>query len=189
MKDRDDPLVDAAHIVPGLVLDLRYATTNNPFREVVYDAPVFALRRSTALRLAGAGRDLLERGLRLVAFDGYRPLSVQRRLWELCPVPGYVAPPERGSNHNRGTAVDVGLARADGMLVELPSDHDAFGDAAHHDFAGCSRAAAANRALLLDVMRRAGFSPIAMEWWHYDAPGAREHDVLDVPLSAIRGNA
>jgi D-alanyl-D-alanine dipeptidase len=185
----DDPLVDAAPYVPGLVLDLRYATCRNPFQQVVYDAAVFALRRSVAVRLAEVGRALQDRGLRLVAFDGYRPLSVQRRLWELCPVPGYVAPPERGSNHNRGTAVDVGIARADGTLVELPSDHDAFGEAAHHDFPGCSPAAAANRALLLGVMRRAGFRENRMEWWHYDAPGALDHPVLDLPLSALRGSA
>jgi D-alanyl-D-alanine dipeptidase len=184
-----DPLVDATPIVPGLVLDLRYATLRNPFHEAVYDAAVFALRRSVALRLADAARALESRRLRLVAFDGYRPLSVQRRLWEICPVPGYVASPERGSNHNRGTAVDVGLADAGGTLLELPTDHDDFGEAAHHGFAGCSAAAVANRELLLRVMRDAGFTENSKEWWHYDAPGAGEHEVLDVPLSSLRGRA
>jgi D-alanyl-D-alanine dipeptidase len=104
-------------------------------------------------------------------------------------VPGYVAPPERGSNHNRGTAVDVGLAREDGTLLDLPSDHDAFGEAAHHGFAGCTPAASAHRELLLEVMRGAGFRENPMEWWHYDAPGACELPLLDLPLSALRGRA
>ena len=33
----DDPLVDATPLVPGLVLDLRYATPHNAFREAVLE--------------------------------------------------------------------------------------------------------------------------------------------------------
>jgi D-alanyl-D-alanine dipeptidase len=181
----DDPLVDAAPLVPGLVLDLRYATAQNPFGRVLYDAAVFALRRSVALRLAVVARALAAQELRLVAFDGYRPVSVQKLLWDLCPVVGYVAPPERGSNHNRGTAVDASLADAQGHALEMPCDYDEFSERAHHDHAGCSALAARHRALLRQTMEDAGFGANRMEWWHYDAPDARSFPIEDVPLSAL----
>lgn len=166
------------------MLDLRYARADNVFGRPVYDAAVFALRRSVAALLARVQSDLAPHGLSLVAFDGYRPLSVQRFLWEICPIPGYVAPPERGSNHNRGTAVDVGLAR-DGTLLPMPSDFDEFTERAHADFAGGSDEARANRDRLRAAMERHGFSVNNREWWHFDAPGARESAVADVPLSSF----
>lgn len=177
--------MDAAPLVPGLLLDVRYARADNVFGRAVYDAAVFALRRSVATRLARVQADLASEGLALVAFDGYRPLSVQRLLWEICPVPGYVAPPERGSNHNRGTAVDVGLARA-GAPLPMPSGFDEFSERAHADFAGGSEEARRNRDRLRGAMERHGFSVNSKEWWHFDAPGARDAAVADVPLSSLR---
>lgn len=146
------------------------------------------LRRSVASRLARVQEDLASEGLSLVAFDGYRPVSVQRLLWEICPVPGYVAPPERGSNHNRGTAVDVGLAR-DGRALPMPSAFDEFGERAHADFAGGSEEARANRDRLRAAMERHGFAVNSKEWWHFDAPDARAAAVADVPLSALAAGA
>ena len=46
------------------------------------------------------------KGLTLLIWDGYRPLSCQKKLWEVCPNPLYVSPPEKGGRHTRGTAVD-----------------------------------------------------------------------------------
>lgn len=179
--------MDAAPLVPGLVLDIRYATAQNPFGRAVYDVPLFAVRRSVAGLLATVAESLAQQGYRLVAWDGYRPLSVQRLLWELCPVPGYVAPPERGGNHNRGTAVDVSLADLEGRPLELPSAHDDFSERAHHDFSGASPAAIRHRALLCAAMEEAGFTRNRMEWWHYDAPDPKRFPVADIPLSQLLG--
>ena len=186
MTPEPDPLVDAAPLVPGLVLDLRYATAANPFGRAVYEVAVFALRRSVAARLARVARALEAGGRRLVAYDGYRPVSVQRLLWELCPVPGFVAPPGRGSNHNRGAAVDVGLAEASGAPLEMPSDYDDFSERAHHAFEGCSETARAHRAALKGAMEAGGFLANRHEWWHYDAPDAAGFPLEDVPLSQLR---
>lgn len=168
------------------MVDVRYARADNVFGRAVYDAAVFALRRSVATLLARVQADLAAEGLSLIALDGYRPLSVQRLLWEICPVPGYVAPPERGSNHNRGTAVDVTLARG-GVELPMPSAFDEFTERAHADFAGGSDEARANRDRLRAAMERHGFSVNSREWWHFDAPSARESAIADVPLSSLRG--
>lgn len=182
-----DPLIDAGAALPNVVLDLRYAGPRNVFGERLYDDDVLALRASVTARLGAAARAIEAQGLRLLAWDGYRPLFVQHRLWALCPVPGFVAPPSRGGNHNRGTAVDVALADLQGRLVELPSDFDDFSERAHAAYPAATLTAAAHRDLLRAAMLQAGFTGIQMEWWHFDAPEARDFPIEEVPLASLRG--
>src|SRR5438132_1248102 len=108
--DAEDPLVDAAGLVPGLIVDLAYATADNIAGRALYppDAKCL-LRRSVAQRLAIAADALRKRGLRLVARDCTRPADSQRALWKAHPHAGAVADPSRGSLHARGVAVDLDL--------------------------------------------------------------------------------
>ncbi|MFI5362877.1 MAG: M15 family metallopeptidase, partial [Elusimicrobiota bacterium] len=107
-----DPLVDVRTAAPDVVLDMRYATARNILGKAVYPSPAAFLRRSTAAKLARATRALAARGRRLVIYDAYRPLSVQRLLWAAKPDRRFVADPARGSVHNRGGAVDGGVGAA-----------------------------------------------------------------------------
>src|SRR2546423_8705354 len=126
--DAEDPLVDAAGLVPGLIVDLAYATADNIAGRALYppDAKCL-LRRSVAQRLAIAADALRKRGLRLVARDCTRPADSQRALWKAHPHAGAVAAPSRGSLPARGVAVDLELAELPGAPVELPTKFDAFG--------------------------------------------------------------
>jgi D-alanyl-D-alanine dipeptidase len=180
-----DPLVDARTVVPGVVLDVRYATTRNFLGKSVYPETAAFLRRSTAAKLARAARELRARGRRLVIYDAYRPLSVQRLLWAAKPDRRFVADPARGSAHNRGGAVDVGLAGADGKPVALPTDFDEFGPRAAHGAKGVPPEAAANAAELKTAMAAAGFRPLAEEWWHYEDPAAKDWPLLDVSFEEL----
>src|SRR5690606_37900967 len=94
--------------IPDAVHDFRYATPNNFMKRAVYPPEARCLLRpKTAERLARvAARLRAEDGARLLLYDCYRPLSVQKLMWEVYPVRGYVAPPSSGSIHNRGAAVD-----------------------------------------------------------------------------------
>src|ERR1700704_2991384 len=59
VADTDDPLVDAAAVVPGLIVDLAYATSDNIVGRALYPADSKCLLRgSVAQRLApgGSGR-------------------------------------------------------------------------------------------------------------------------------------
>lgn len=180
-----DPLVDAAAMVPGLDVSLRYATEDNFLHRAVYPQGARCLlRRSVAERLAKAARWLAPQGYRLRVWDCYRPHSVQEEMWKLVPKPGYVANPRTGSNHNRGTAVDLTLITPDGGEVEMPTDFDSFTSAAHQEDSSSSQAAQAHRALLHRAMRQAGFYAINHEWWHYNAPHARSYAILDASLTA-----
>ncbi|MFI5350017.1 MAG: D-alanyl-D-alanine dipeptidase [Elusimicrobiota bacterium] len=180
-----DPLVDVRTVVPGVVLDIRYATTHNLLGKAVYPESAAFLRRSTAAKLARAAAALKARGRRLVIYDAYRPLSVQRLLWAAKPDRRFVADPARGSIHNRGGAVDVGLADADGKPVALPTGFDEFGPRSAHGAKGVPPEAAANAAELKAAMEAAGFKPLTEEWWHYEDPAAKDWPLLDIPFAEL----
>jgi len=178
-------LVDAAEVVPGLVLDIRYATENNFTGKKLYDAARCLLRPQVAANLAKAQALLAPKGYGLKVFDCYRPFSVQKKLWEAKPVRGLVASPAKGgSNHNRGAAVDLTLIRLDGSEVEMPTEYDDFGKAARVNSTLPSKAAQAHRAILQAAMVRSGFKLMYMEWWHFDAENPLQYKTLDVPLVA-----
>ena len=178
-------LVDFAKLHPAAILDIRYATSNNFTHHQVYPAARCLLRRCAAERLAAAAVEFESMGLRLKVFDCYRPLSVQRRFWELVPDERYVADPAKGSRHNRGAAVDVSLTDSSGRDLPMPTGYDDFSARAHRDWAGAPSEAAKNRALLERVMARHGFAGLATEWWHFDAQGWENYPIEDVPLETV----
>lgn len=176
-------LVEVKEVIPDAVLDLRYATEHNFLGKRVYpEDATCLLRKETVERLRRAADVLRRQGFRIRLYDCYRPLSVQWAMWKIFPKPGYVADPHHGSNHNRGTAVDLTLADKDGMEVEMPTGFDNFTPAAHHGYTGASAAAIRHREILREAMEGAGFKRIRMEWWHYDLPHATRFPILDAPL-------
>lgn len=177
------PLVEVKQVIPDVVLDLRYATGQNFLGRKVYpDGARCLLRKETVERLDVVAKALRKQGLRLRLYDCYRPRAVQWEMWAILPKPGYVADPRKGSNHNRGTAVDLTLADAAGKELEMPTGFDSFEKAAHHGYAGAPQSAIRHRELLREAMEAAGFVKNRMEWWHYDLPRATKFPVLDEPL-------
>lgn len=176
------PLVDAAAAIPGLKLDIRYATKNNFTGRALYGAPRCLLRPAVVERLARAQQAAAAQGLSLKVFDCYRPLAVQRAMWTLVPDERYVADPAKGSRHNRGAAVDLTLVDGNGREVAMPTAFDDFSAKAHRDYEDLPAATLANRAVLERIMQDAGFSGLATEWWHFDADGWERYEILDVPL-------
>jgi len=175
-------LVDAATIVPHLKLDIRYATTANFTHQRLYAHARCLLHDDVARRLADVARELHARGLGLVAYDCYRPLSVQKKMWALVPDERYVSDPAKGSRHNRGAAVDLALVDKRGRALPMPSAYDEFTERAHRDYAGGTDEARANRALLEEVMQRHGFVGLPTEWWHFDAADWQSYPIADEPL-------
>jgi D-alanyl-D-alanine dipeptidase len=176
-------LVDAQTRIPDLVVDLRYATPDNFLHRAVYPATARCLLLPETLdRLVAVADSLRPQGLRLRVYDCYRPRSVQWEMWKLYPKPGYVADPRQGSHHNRGAAVDLTLADAEGKSLEMPTAFDAFERAAHHGYAGGSARSRENRERLRTAMEAAGFQENRMEWWHYQLPHPGRFPVLDLPF-------
>ncbi|HYZ89055.1 MAG TPA: M15 family metallopeptidase [Myxococcales bacterium] len=168
VDDKDDPLADVSVVIPDLVVRLAYATPDNAAGRVLYPTGTRCLlRKSAAERLALAANTLRKQGFRLVAYDCWRDHAAQEALWKAHPHPGSVADPRRGSLHERGVAVDLGLANLDGSLVEMPTPFDAFGSDAAADAPLADGPAKAHREALRAAMYSAGFRVNPSEWWHF----------------------
>jgi D-alanyl-D-alanine dipeptidase len=132
-----------------------------------------------------------------MVWDGYRPIAVQKRLWDQyrgtlrIEHPEYTEEeldfrtsffvskpsndPDHPSLHNTGGAVDLTLCDADGNCLYMGSAFDDFSGRAwtNHFEPGyegheTNLAACRNRRILYHAMTRAGFTNLPSEWWHYD---------------------
>lgn len=177
------PLIDVKKYDSSLTLDIRYATKNNFTHQVVYPEARCLLRKPVAEALSRVQASLKRRELSLKIFDCYRPLSVQKKFWELFPDERYVADPKKGSRHNRGAAVDLTLLDSSGHEVEMPSGYDDFSEKAHRNYQSGSKQAVANRTLLEKSMAQEGFVGFDTEWWHFDFKGWEKYPLEDIPFS------
>ena len=145
------------------------------------------LERDAAQALVEVQHDLAKEGLGLKIFDAYRPLSVQKRMWDLIHDERYVSNPAINmGRHTRGTAVDLTLVDKDGHDLPMPTPFDDFTERAHRDAEGIPEEAARNSKRLEAVMRKHGFLPYLFEWWHFDFRDWKKHPPLDVPLDALK---
>jgi zinc D-Ala-D-Ala dipeptidase len=183
----DAGLVDVQDVDPTILVDLKYARPDNFMGEPVYGTMRKCYLQPEAATLLGQASRLLDGhrpGLRLLVADGARPRSVQRRMWEMVrgtPMQPYVADPATGSMHNFGAAVDLTLATPDGSALDMGTGMDHFGVLAQPReevrLFGKGLLTAGqieNRKLLRQVMTGAGFRPLPIEWWHFDAFGREE---------------
>ncbi len=183
--DPDKRLVDLQSFIPGIVLDIRYATTNNFMHEQLYPIAKAYARYPAAVALRDVEHELAKENLGLKIFDAYRPYGITEKMWSPKNV-GFVADPAKGSKHNRGAAVDLTLIDLrTGQELEMPSAYDEFTDRAHRDYMAATPLALANRAKLEDVMKRHGFEPLPTEWWHFDFGGWQRFELMNVPLEAL----
>ena len=116
------------------VLDMKYATKDNFLKQAVYDCGECYLRYKTIKSLIEANTDFMTLGLRIKLFDCYRPLDIQKKMWEIVSNPQYVADPAKGSIHNRGGAVDITLVDKNGKELDMGTAFDFFGVEASHGY-------------------------------------------------------
>ncbi len=163
-----EEFVRAADYIPGLLVELRYATENNFTGQVIYGFSDAYLRWGTVEKLACVQSLLAEEGLGLKIWDAFRPPSAQFRLWEICPDSRYVADPTKGfSSHSRGNTVDLTLVDGEGNELEMPTGFDDFSAKADRDYSDVSLQAAENALRLEAAMTAGGFQPYSGEWWHF----------------------
>ena len=190
--DRPAAFVDAAQVVSGLVVEMRYAGGHNFVGTPIdgYERPLCLLTRQAAQALSEVERDLRARGLGLKVYDCYRPVRAVanfvrwardlrdvKRKAEFYPTVnkrdlfrlGYIAVQ---SGHSRGATVDLGLVTlADGRDLDMGTPFDTFGPRSWPGDTAVSVDARANRVLLAAAMRRRGFRPYVREWWHFTLRG------------------
>ena len=176
----DERLVEVTtENIPGAVLDLRYASTNNITGKALYQERRAYLRQETIRKLRRVAQELEEHGYRLVIWDAWRQASAQRALWKAKPDGKFLTPPSKISRHRRGTSVDVSLADQNGKILEMPSGFDEFNAKADEDFSDVPKEAAKRARILRKIMFNAGFSGVPDEWWHYDLRDWADYDAIE----------
>lgn len=186
--------VRLADVAPQIAQDMRYAGCENFLGRPVpgYRSAQCWLRREAAHALAAAAREAAAMGLSFIVYDGYRPQRATRAFLAWAQDPrdvarkaeyypcldkadlfelGYIA---RQSSHSTGAAVDLSI-----VGLDFGSPFDLFDPVSGADWPHLPDEARRNRALLRGLMERAGFAPLAQEWWHFSLSaleGAPAHD-------------
>ena len=173
--------------LPGIVVDLRYASVRNFVGRDLYGALDCAyLHRQAAAGLERAVDRLADSapGHRLLVLDALRPHRVQIELWDFLDGTGlrqYVADPARGSIHSFGMAIDATVVDARGRELDMGSGFDEMIELSHprlearHLASGAlTREQVGARKLLRDALAAGGFRGIENEWWHFEMLD-REH--------------
>ena len=187
VKPETQTLVNIKDIDDTILVDLKYATTDNFTGIVLYEGINDAYLQPDVARMLSKAHSYLKAlhpNLRLLVYDATRPLSVQWIMWNRVkdtPYHRYVAHPDRLSLHNYGAAVDLTIADSQGQPLDMGTPFDYFGRAAGiSDEQGLirqgilNRQQVHNRQLLRQVMHHAGFRSISGEWWHFNACSLQE---------------
>ncbi len=185
--DSNKRMISLTGLIPNLVLDLRYATTNNFMHREMYptQTDVTFMRLPAAKALQNIQFALNGKGYGLKIFDAYRPYAVTKKFWELVHDERYVANPAKGSGHNKGVAVDLTIIElSTDKELDMGTGFDNFTDSAHHAFTALPANVMANRKLLKDTMLAYGFNLFDTEWWHYSWPG--DFEVLDISHEELK---
>lgn len=179
-------LINLEEYIPGIVLDIRYATDNNFTGEVIYNLPKAYARKPVADALKKAQADLKELGLGIKVFDAYRPYKATVKFYEVYKDTTYVASPYRGSRHNRGCAVDITLIDlSTGNELKMPTGYDSFRKEAWPSTPVNDPEIRKNRQTLIDVMKKHGFRVNSSEWWHFDFVGWSKYEILDIDFEQL----
>jgi D-alanyl-D-alanine dipeptidase len=179
-------LIDLEQYIPGIVLDIRYATTNNFTGEQIYNLAKAYARKPVADAVKRAQAELQKQGLGIKIFDAYRPYKATVRFYEVYKDTTYVASPYKGSRHNRGCAIDMTLINLKtGEELKMPTAYDSFQKEAWPSTPIKDPEARKNRALIIQVMEKQGFKVNGSEWWHFDFIGWRNYEVLDIDFEQL----
>lgn len=178
---KDQGYINVKDVDQDVIVDLKYATSDNFTHQVVYDFKDAISRIDTVKKLANASKALKAKGYRLKIWDAYRPTYAQRRLFEVYPDPIWVAQPDPNFSHQKGVTFDITLTDQAGNDIEMPTGFDDFTGAAKRSAkATWSPEAQKNYDILNDAMTAAGFVGYENEWWDFRDSDADEFGPLEV---------
>lgn len=166
-------------------IHLSYGTKDNFTGKIIYHNPVCFLHEEAATKLQKAVIYAKALGKRLLIFDAFRPKEAQSLLWESCPSAEFVTPPEKGSPHSRGVAIDLTLLDEKGKALDMGTGFDDFTQKSHHTYFDFPKEILQNRHLLLSIMTLAGWDFYRNEWWHYQLFDSKSYPLFSDHESPI----
>lgn len=175
-------LVNIHTLDPSIRTDLKYATTDNFTKTILYDTLFNVYAHPVAAKKLVKAQEYLKAlnpELGLLIYDAVRPLSVQKKMYRVVQntkYAAYVANPSRTGLHNYGMAIDLTICDSKGIPLDMGTPFDFFGRAAGINKEAelvaegvLTKQQVKNRELLRKVMTQAGFLTIRGEWWHFNA--------------------
>ena len=186
-----ESFIDLKKVVPNLIVDLRYSTTNNfmgkPIDGYITKRAIGTIEMADKLKIAQ--KTFNSYGLGIKIFDAYRPQKAvnhfirwskieedtinktkyypelkKKLLFEL----GFIA---KKSGHSRGSTIDLTLVYLEGnnkgKEVDMGSKWDFFGDISNYNYPHLSKKQKYYRKLLRETLLSSGFIPYEKEWWHF----------------------
>jgi D-alanyl-D-alanine dipeptidase len=182
----DKQLIDIKKAIPDITLDIRYASSNNFMKRVMYpEARAFA-RKPVVEQLKNIQKALRKKGYGLKIYDAYRPYAITVAFYQQASDKNFVANPAKGSKHNRGCAVDLTLINYKTKKeIPMPTPYDSFEAAAAADYQNLPETERKNRDFLIKTMESHGFRVLNNEWWHFDFIGWQNYELLDIPFKSL----
>ncbi len=185
-----EKLVDIQSINPTIQIELKYATTDNfMHKQLYFNIDKVYLQPDVALKLSNCQKFLKKNNpnYSLLVYDGVRPLSVQKAMWnalDTIPVTErgkFVSNPANGSVHNYGAAVDLTICDKNGIPLDMGAGYDDIREIAYPSKENyylkkglLKPIHIKNRKLLRKVMEYQNFKNIPTEWWHFNACSRKE---------------
>ncbi len=161
-----------------VLIDLRYASNDNFTKKKIFFSKNCYLHEVAFEHLCKAIEISRKIGLKIKIFDAYRPVYVQKKLWEFLPNPEFIAPPDKGSPHSRGIAIDITLVDQEENELEMGTGFDEFSKLSYHGNINISEKSYHNRLLLLGIMIDAGWDFFRNEWWHYQLFNSKSYPIV-----------
>lgn len=204
VQARPDAIVVLQNVIPDLLVELRYLSSNNFLGRPVegYRASIVYMTEAAALALKAVQEELAPQGLGLKVFDAYRPQravddfvrwaadsddTLMKQQYyprleksELFPG-GYIA--ER-SGHSRASTIDLTLVwLSDSQELDMGSPYDFFDPVSWPSDTSITAQQQANRMKLREAMLAHSFRALDTEWWHFTLEGEPFPDVyFDFPV-------
>ncbi|MBB6273826.1 D-alanyl-D-alanine dipeptidase [Pedobacter cryoconitis] len=185
-QNPNQELIELKKMIPDLVLDIRYATTNNFMKQIMYPQARAFARKPVAEQLKKIQAELRKKGYGLKIYDAYRPYAITVSFYKKASDKSFVANPAKGSKHNRGCAVDLTLIDFKTKKeIPMPTPYDSFAPEAAANYRKLPYAVLRNRDFLIRTMQAHGFRVIKNEWWHYDFIGWQNYALIDIPFKSL----
>ncbi len=181
-------LVELSKLDPTILLDIRYASTNNFMSVPLYTSARAFMQRPAAEAVVRVHSELAKQGFGLLIHDAYRPWYVTKMFWEATPDAEriFVADPSQGSRHNRGCAVDLSLYDLKTKKpIVMVGGYDEFSDRSFPHYLGGTSLQRWHREVLRQAMEHEGFKVYEFEWWHFDYKDWKKYPIQNVTFEKL----
>tara|TARA_B110000444_G_C18646597_1_gene504052 strand:+ start:60 stop:752 length:693 start_codon:yes stop_codon:yes gene_type:complete len=188
-EDMPDNFIDVGDFINDIIIDARYASTNNFTGKQVtgYHANKCFLTKEAAKALNKVQHEAQKHKMTLKVYDCYRPqqsvdqfiawtedLSDQSTKTQFYPnieketlLGPYIA---EKSGHSTGNTIDLTVVLFDeegGVELDMGSDYDLFDPISHTKTDLITSKQQENRFLLKNIMEQFNFLNYELEWWHF----------------------